>query len=118
VTLLVSKQIDMMTNEVDVKLRTPMYRPVNIELFRQLMQRTGDGAAVSFRELATDAGVHRNTVNNLLNGDQETIPEASARALAHRLGVDLLVVFEPVCRSTTTVTEYAAYASEVREVPA
>lgn len=89
-----------------------MYRPVNIELFRQLMQRTGDGAPVSFRELATDAGVHRNTVNNLLNGDQETIPEPSAHALAQRLGVDLLVVFEPVCRSTTSVQEYAAVTAE------
>lgn len=95
-----------------------MYRPVSTELFRQLMQRTGDGAPVSFRDLATDAGVHRNTVNNLLNGAQETIPAPAAQALAHRLGVDLLVLFEPVCRSTTAPAEYAALVRADEEVSA
>jgi transcriptional regulator with XRE-family HTH domain len=95
-----------------------MYRLANIELFRQLMRRTGTGSSVTFRELARDAGVHRNTVNNLLNGDQETVPEAAARALAQRLGVDLLVVFEPVCRSTTSVAEYAVLTRTSGEVSA
>jgi hypothetical protein len=95
-----------------------MYRLVSIDLLRQLMQRTGDGASVSVRQLATAARVHRNTVGNLLNGDQETVPEPSAHAIAQRLGVDLLVVFEPVCRSTTTVAEYAALTRADEEVSA
>lgn len=94
-----------------------MYRLVDAELFRQLMQRTGTGSSVTFRQLARDAGVHRNTVNNLLNGDQETVPEPAASALAQRLGVDLLVVFEPVCRATTTVAEYTALTT-AKEVSA
>jgi transcriptional regulator with XRE-family HTH domain len=84
-----------------------MYRLVRIELFRQLMQRTGDGSSVSVRQLAAAARVHRNTVGNLLSGVQETVPEYAAHAMAQRLGVDLLVVFEPVCRSTTSPDEYA-----------
>lgn len=90
-----------------MKPRTPMYRLVRIELFRQLMQRTGDGSSVSVRQLAAAARVHRNTVGNLLSGVQETVPEYAAHAMAQRLGVDLLVVFEPVCRSTTSPDEYA-----------
>jgi transcriptional regulator with XRE-family HTH domain len=92
-----------------------MYRIFSVELFRQLMARTGDGAPVSIRKLAADTGVHRNTISNLLNGDQETIPEAAARALAQRLGVDLLVVFKPVCRSTTTPAEYTVLAGAREE---
>lgn len=96
----------------------PAYRLVNITLFRQLMQRTGTGSSVTFRQLARDAGVHRNTVNNLLSGAQETVPAAAANALAQRLGVDLLVVFEPVCRATTTVAEYAALVGRGEEASA
>lgn len=113
-----SKQIDTLPTEVDMPLPTPAYRLVSPDLFRQLMQRTGTGAAVTFRQLARDAGVHRNTVNNLLNGDQETVPGPAATALAHRLGVDLLVVFEPVCRATTTVAEYAALTGVSEEASA
>ena len=96
----------------------PAYRLVSTALFRQLMQRTGTGSSVTFRQLARDAGVHRNTVNNLLSGAQETVPATAATALAQRLGVDLLVVFEPVCRATTTVTEYAALTQPTEEVSA
>lgn len=101
-----------------MKPRTPMYRVVRIELFRQLMQRTGDGASVSVRQLAADARVHRNTVGNLLSGVQETVPEYAARSMAHRLGVDLLVLFEPVCRSTTTPDEYAELEPHDEELSA
>lgn len=108
-----SKQNDTLTNEVDVKPRTPMYRPVSIDLFQQLMQRTGDGGPISVRQLAADAGVHRNTVGNLLTGDQKTFPAPAAYALAQRLGVDLLVVFEPVCRSTTALAALVRSDEEV-----
>lgn len=101
--------------------RATMYRLVDINLFRQLMRRTGTGAPVTIRQLADAAGVPHGTVGNLLTGEQDSVPEPTAAALAQRVGVDLLVTFEPVCRSTTAVAEYAeyaAYASEVREVPA
>lgn len=87
--------------------RAPMYRPVSIPLIRQLMQRTGDGAPVTVRQLAKAAGVPHGTIGNLLTGQQETVPGPAAHAMAHRLGVDLLVAFQPVCRSTTTLPEYA-----------
>lgn len=90
-------------HEVNVNLRTPMYRLVSIPLFRQIMQRTGDGGPVTLRQLAADAGIPHGTIGNLLTGQQDTVPEITARALAHRLGVDLLVTFTPVCRSTTPV---------------
>lgn len=105
-------------HEVNVRPRTTMYRLVSTDLFRQLMERTGDGAPISTRKLAREAGVAHGTVGNLRVGTQEIVPEDTARALAHRLGVDLLVLFEPVCRATTTVTEYAALARPVEEVSA
>jgi transcriptional regulator with XRE-family HTH domain len=100
--------MNVTSHEVNVTPRTPMYRLVRIELFRELMQRTGTGGPVTIRQLAAAAGVPHGTVGNLLTGEQETVPEPTAIALAQRVGVDLLVVFEPVCRSTSTVTEYAA----------
>src|SRR5207249_2370267 len=91
--LYLSKQIDNSSNEVDMTPRTPMYRPVSRQLIRQLMRRTGDGGSVSVRQLAADAGLARSTVGGLLTGDQDSVPEAAARSLAQRLGVDLLVAF-------------------------
>lgn len=100
-------------HEVNVSPRTPMYyRPVDLDLIRKLMRRTGNGAPVTIRQLARAAGVPHGTIGNLLTGQQETVPEDTAVPVAQRLGVDLLVAFEPVCRSTTTVAEYATAASE------
>lgn len=113
-----SKQTDNLTTEVDVNPRTPMYRPVSEELFRQLMERTGDGSSVTVRDLAAVAGLSKSTVGNLLTGEKEAVEESAALALAHRLGVDLLVIFEPVCRATTTPAEYAALVRADEEVPA
>lgn len=94
-------------HEVNVRHRTTMYRLVSTELVKTLMQRTGNGAPVTVRQLAQAVGVPHGTVGNLLTGEQETVPEDKAHAMAHRLGVDLLVAFEPVCRSTTTVAQRA-----------
>ncbi|WP_031514762.1 helix-turn-helix domain-containing protein [Streptomyces sp. NRRL F-5123] len=98
--------------------RTTMYRLVDTDLFRQLMRRTGNGSPVTGRQLARAAGVAHGTVGSLLTGEQKTLPEEKAMALAQRLGVDLLVVFEPVCRSTTTVQAYAALVQPVEEASA
>lgn len=106
------------STEVNMRDRTTMYRLVDADLFRQLMRRTGNGSPVTGRQLARAAGVAHGTVGNLLTGEQGSIPQEKAEALAQRLGVDLLVVFEPVCRSTTTVQAYAAHVQPVAEVPA
>lgn len=105
-------------HEVNVRHRTEMYRLVSADLFRQLMQRTGNGAPVTVRQLAQAVQVPHGTVGNLLTGEQETVPEDKAKAMAQRLGVDLLVAFEPVCRSTTSVTDYAVLTCTTREVSA
>jgi hypothetical protein len=95
-------------HEVNVNPKPPMYRLVSRELFKQLMQRTGTGGRVTTRQLAAAAGIAHGTVGNLLTGAKEEIDEPAAIALTQRVGVDLLVAFEPVCRSNSTVTEYAA----------
>jgi transcriptional regulator with XRE-family HTH domain len=105
-------------HEVNVRDRPTMYRLVSADLIKTLMQRTGNGAPVTTRQLAQDAGVPHGTVGNLLTGRQETVPEDKATAMAQRLGVDLLVAFEPVCRSTTTVAQYAGLARIAERVPA
>jgi transcriptional regulator with XRE-family HTH domain len=102
-------------HEVNVRPRTTMYRLVSVDLLRQLMERTGDGAPITGRRLARDAGIAHGTVGNLLTGAQETVTESTAQAIAHRLGVDLLVLFEPVCRATTTIEEYASLIRPVKE---
>lgn len=96
------------SHEVNVTPKPPMYRLVERELFKQLMKRTGTGRRVTTRQLAAAAGVAHGTVGNLLTGAKEDLDEPTATALAQRVGVDLLVVFEPVCRSNSTVAEYAA----------
>jgi transcriptional regulator with XRE-family HTH domain len=101
---------------VDVNTRTAMYRLADRELFRLLMQRTGTGAPVSIRGLAAATGVSHSTIGHLLTGEQEAVPEATAHALAQRLGVDLLVAFEPVCRSTTPLVSDTERVTE--QVPA
>lgn len=105
-------------HEVNVTPRTTMYRLVSIELLRQLMRRTGTGAPVTTRQLALDAGIAHGTVGNLLTGHQDAVLETTAKALAQRLGVDLLVLFEPVCRSTTGVRAWVALVQSAEEATA
>jgi transcriptional regulator with XRE-family HTH domain len=106
------------STEVNMRDRTTMYRLVDKALFRQLMRRTGTGAPVTGRQLARAAGVAHGTVGSLLTGDQESVPEEKAAALAQRLGVDLLVVFEPVCRSTTPAAVHATLVRPIEEASA
>lgn len=111
-------QMNESSNEVNVNRRPPMYRLVDVSLFRQLMRRTGTGAPVTIRQLAAAVGIPHGTIGNLLTGEQDTVPAPTARALAQRVGVDLLVAFEPVCRSTTNLQEYSALSREAEEVSA
>ncbi|WP_030928394.1 helix-turn-helix domain-containing protein [Streptomyces sp. NRRL B-24720] len=77
----------------------PLYKLVSPDLLRTLMLRTGTGAAVSVRELATLADVPRSTIGNLLTGAQQAVQEQTAHAIAEAIGVDVLVLFAPVGRS-------------------
>lgn len=91
----------------------PLYRLIRPGLLRQLMTRTGDGAPVTVRELAAVAGVSHGTVGNLIQGDQLIQPQPVALAIAHRVGVDLLVLWAPCGRTVPAeepVPEPAAVA--------
>ncbi|MFJ7238254.1 helix-turn-helix domain-containing protein [Streptomyces olivaceus] len=78
-----------------------------------LMERTGTGDAVTVRELAASAGVSHGTIGALLTGAQRVVPEHKARAIAARLGVDLLVLFIPMERAGRTLIPVQQPAQEV-----
>lgn len=73
---------------------------VSPDLLVKLMERTGDGTSVSVRELADAVGCHPSKIGHLRRGERETATEAEARAIARRLGVDLLVLWIPTGRTT------------------
>ncbi|MEU8728732.1 helix-turn-helix transcriptional regulator [Streptomyces tendae] len=80
-----------------------MYAVVSGARLRMLMERTGTGDSVTTRELAESAGVSHGTIGALLTGAQRVIPEHKAKAIAARLGVDLLVLFIPMERAGRTL---------------
>ncbi|WP_432111408.1 helix-turn-helix domain-containing protein [Streptomyces sp. YPW6] len=75
------------------------YTLVNRHLLRTLMQRTGTGERITTRQLAADIGIAHGTVGGLLTGAVQVVPESTAVDIAARIGVDLLVLFAPVCRA-------------------
>jgi len=66
---------------------------VSPDLLRQLMERTGNGREVSVREVADAVGCHPSKIGHLRTGERETASEDEAKAIAKRLGVDLLVLW-------------------------
>lgn len=78
---------------------------VSTDLLVQLMKRTGDGREVSVRDLADAAGCHPSKIDALRNGrrSRSTLPEALA--IARRLGVDLLVLWEHTGRTVPAPAE-------------
>ncbi|MFB6948925.1 helix-turn-helix domain-containing protein [Streptomyces niveus] len=74
-------------------MSTRTYRLEDPDLLRRLMQRTGDGRAVSIRGLAEAADVHHSTIGHLLTGQQERASENLAQAIADRVGVDLAILW-------------------------
>lgn len=86
----------------------PIYRLVNPDLLRTLMQRTGTGSPVTIRELADASGVSHGTVHNLLTGKADKLTGDQAHAAAKRIGVDLLILWEPVGRATGSAEAVAA----------
>ncbi|MFF5891218.1 XRE family transcriptional regulator [Streptomyces globisporus] len=75
------------------------YTLVNRHLLRTLMQRTGTGESTTTRKLAADVGIAHGTVGGLLTGAVQVVSESTAVDIAARIGVDLLVLFAPVCRA-------------------
>lgn len=94
-----SKQCNEMPHEVDMSTPVLLYRLVSPALLRTLMRRTGTGEALSVRSLAARSGVGRGTIGNLLTGEQESIPEESARKIAAVIGVDILILWVPMQRA-------------------
>jgi len=73
----------------------PMYRLVDRDLLRRLMERTGSGAPVSIRDLAAAVGVPHGTIGNLLSGYQESVPADIAHRIAAQIGVAVLILWAP-----------------------
>jgi transcriptional regulator with XRE-family HTH domain len=80
-----------------------MYAVASGDRLRILMERTGTGDSVTTREVAESAGVAHGTIGGLMTGAQRVVPEHKARAIAARLGVDLLVLFIPMERAGRTL---------------
>lgn len=77
----------------------PAHHLLDPDLLRRLMERTGDGTAVSTRTLAKAVGVHHSFIGHLLTGERATAPAEIANRISQRIGVDLLVLFAPTGRT-------------------
>ena len=75
------------------------YVLVSADLLCQLMKRTGDGRNVSVRDLADAVGCHPSKIDALRNGRRKTATQAESEAIAKRLGVDFLVLWEHTGRA-------------------
>lgn len=84
---------------------------VSAGLLCQLMERTGDGREVSVRELADAVGCHPSKIGHLRSGERSTATHDEALAIAKRLGVDLLVLWEHTGRTVPAPAEPTHIAS-------
>jgi transcriptional regulator with XRE-family HTH domain len=71
---------------------------VDRELLQRLMRRTKTGAEISGRELASKAGIATGTISNLLTGVRSRVTASTVAAICDVIGVELLVLCEPVNR--------------------
>lgn len=78
---------------------------VSPDLLVLLMERTGDGRSVSVRDLAEAAGCHPSKIDALRNGRRKTSIHDEALAIAKRLGVDFLVLWEHTGRANPAPAE-------------
>lgn len=78
---------------------------VSSDLLVRLMQRTGDGREVSVRDLAQAAGCHPSKIGHLRKGERSTATQHEAEAIAKRLGVDLLVLWQHTGRTNPVPIE-------------
>lgn len=84
---------------------------VSAGLLCQLMERTGNGRSVSVRDLADAAGCSASKIGHLRTGERETATHDEALAIAKRLGVDLLVLWEHTGRANPAPAEPAHIAA-------
>ncbi|MFD6415946.1 helix-turn-helix domain-containing protein [Streptomyces sp. NPDC060194] len=80
-------------------MSAPRYRLLKPELLRELMTRTGEGTAVTGRDLARIVGVPHGTVDALLNGRTATQPANVAHRISRAIGVDTLILWAPTGRA-------------------
>jgi hypothetical protein len=78
---------------------------VSPDLLCQLMKRTGNGRSVSVRDLADAAGCSASKIGHLRTGERSTATHDEALAIAKRLGVDLLVLWEHTGRTVPVPVE-------------
>ncbi|MGW5175838.1 helix-turn-helix domain-containing protein [Streptomyces sp. NPDC004082] len=78
---------------------------VRADLLVLLMERTGNGRSVSVRELADKVGCHPSKIDALRQGRRRTATQAEAEAIAKRLGVDFLVLWEHTGRANPAPVE-------------
>ncbi|MEU6376755.1 helix-turn-helix transcriptional regulator [Streptomyces sp. NPDC046909] len=83
----------------------PRYRLLKPHLLRELMERTGTGAAISGRELAAAVDVPSSTIDALLNGVTKTQPADVAERIVRVIGVDLLILWAPTGRAVPAPAE-------------
>jgi hypothetical protein len=86
----------------------PQHNPMQLVdsgLLVKLMKRTGDGRAVSVRDLAVAAGCHPSKIDHLRQGRRQTATQAEAEAIAKRLGVDLMCLWEHTGRTVEAPAE-------------
>lgn len=78
---------------------------VDPDLLVKLMKRTGNGREVTVRDLAEAAGCHPSKIGHLRSGERDTATYEEASAIAKRLGVDLLVLWEHTGRTVPAPAE-------------
>ncbi|MFJ2717469.1 helix-turn-helix domain-containing protein [Streptomyces sp. NPDC087437] len=84
---------------------------VSTDLLILLMKRTGDGRSISVRDLAEAADCHPSKIDHLRNGRRQTATQAEAEAIARRLGVDLMCLWEHTGRAVEAPVEPAHTAA-------
>jgi hypothetical protein len=77
----------------------PMCRIYDRDLLGRLMKRTGTGARLTTRDLASLAGLPHGTIGALLSGDQRFLPREKAQRISTAIGVDLMILFIPCERA-------------------
>lgn len=97
--LLMSTTVDIESREVDMSPSEPLYRLLNVNLLKLLMERTGTGHSITIRELAEQAGCSSTTIGNLVSGRKECVLVSTAHGIARVIGVDVLVLFAPTGRA-------------------
>ncbi|WP_326592779.1 helix-turn-helix transcriptional regulator [Streptomyces brevispora] len=96
--LVVFRKLNEPLSEVNMS-EAPMCRIYDRDLLARLMKRTGTGARLTTRDLASVAALPHGTVGALLNGDQRFISRDKAQRIAAAIGVDLMVIFVPCERA-------------------